>query len=144
MHDKHDQRITVTHGDGTEMAVVDEILIDEIEQSEIDTRTGATTIHTGINLPDGGEGFIIIGRIVRSKDAHWDALKKIIRRVFIEYYPDEKAEEAGAEAAENTPPAQEDTVQPEQDLSGSAPDGEQAVSGEPRKDTGRGKRGKRV
>lgn len=116
--------LKVFHADGTEMVLFDEIPIDQIEETEIDPKTRSTTVHTGINFPDGGEGFIIMGRIVRNRGVVWQPLKDVIKRVLIEYHVQEKAE--------NTSPAQEDTVQPEPDLSGSASDGEQALSGEPR------------
>lgn len=80
--------------------MIDVLDIGEIEQSEVNPETGATTIHTGLNLPDGGEGFLIIGRIIRKpKKEKWLPLKEVISKIFVEY--DKKYDEVPAAAEEN-------------------------------------------
>lgn len=67
------------------MSIVDEVLINDIVQTEVDSETHATTVSTQINLPDGGLGFLIIGRIVQDRKTVWKPLKEVIKRFLIEY-----------------------------------------------------------
>lgn len=67
------------------MALIDAVNIGELQQTEVDPKTNSTTIHTALKLPDGGDGFIIIGRIVKKKKDVWEPLKKVIKCVYIEY-----------------------------------------------------------
>lgn len=67
------------------MALIDAVQISELQQTEVDSNTKSTTIHTALKLPDGGDGFIIIGRIVKDKKKVWLPLKDVIKSVYVEY-----------------------------------------------------------
>ncbi len=67
------------------MTLIDAVNVPEIEQTEVDPNTHATTIHTKLSLPDGGVGFLIIGRVVADKKKKWLPLRDVISKVLIEY-----------------------------------------------------------
>lgn len=70
------------------MSLFDAVNIQELNQTEVDPKTHSTTVYTGLNFPDGGEGFLIIGRIQRDRKKKWEPLKSLISKVIVEY--DEK------------------------------------------------------
>jgi hypothetical protein len=80
---------------------VDEVLIQELQQSEVDPSTNSTTIYTGLSFPDGGEGFLIVGRIQKDRKHTWKPLKEVIDRILIQYVE---------EKSKVPPPAQEDSL----------------------------------
>lgn len=87
------------------MKLVDEVLIQELTQTEVDPTTNSTTVYTGVNFPDGGEGFLIVGRIQKDRKHSWKPLKEVINRILIEYVENSETEEDKI-----PPPAQEDSL----------------------------------
>lgn len=83
------------------MSLVDSVMIQELAQTEVDPKTNSTTIYTGLNFPDGGQGFIIVGRIQKDRKKTWGPLKDIIQRIDVIY--EEKFNPI-------QPPAEEDTL----------------------------------
>lgn len=67
------------------MALIDVVDISELTQSEVDSKNKSTTVYTGLNFPDQGQGFLIIGRIVQDRKREWQPLKAVIKRIIIEY-----------------------------------------------------------
>jgi len=72
------------------MARIDVWIPQEDEQVLVDPRTKSRTIHTGLNYPDGSQGFIIIGRIGNTA---WEPLK-VISKVIVEYVEDTEVSSA--------------------------------------------------